>query len=107
LDTPEHVDSENIKLKIGHRPLLYQLFSKLDQKWKCSIFYPRARRAGFTFYFVVVLVVVVLLLLVDRTVKLRLFSECNPTEHLLTYTESFSAKTETLSKNWEILSKNW
>jgi hypothetical protein len=30
LDTPEHVDSENIKLKIGHHPLLYQLFSKRD-----------------------------------------------------------------------------
>jgi hypothetical protein len=30
LDTPEHVDSENIKLKIGYRPLLYQLFSKRD-----------------------------------------------------------------------------
>jgi hypothetical protein len=26
LDTPEHVDSENIKLKIGPRSLLYQLF---------------------------------------------------------------------------------
>jgi hypothetical protein len=32
LDTPdsEHVDSENIKLKIGHRSLLNQLFSKRD-----------------------------------------------------------------------------
>jgi hypothetical protein len=30
LDVPEYVDSENIKLKIGHRPLLYQLFSKRD-----------------------------------------------------------------------------
>jgi hypothetical protein len=30
LDTPEHVDSENIKLKIGSRSLLYQLFSKRD-----------------------------------------------------------------------------
>jgi hypothetical protein len=30
LDTPEHVDSENIKLKIGYRPMLYQLFSKRD-----------------------------------------------------------------------------
>jgi hypothetical protein len=30
LDTPEHVDSENIKLKIGYRPFLYQLFSKRD-----------------------------------------------------------------------------
>jgi hypothetical protein len=30
LDTPEHVDSENIKLKIGSRPLLCQLFSKCD-----------------------------------------------------------------------------
>jgi hypothetical protein len=29
-DTPEHVSSENIKLKIGYRPLLYQLFSKRD-----------------------------------------------------------------------------
>jgi hypothetical protein len=27
---PEHVDSENIKLKIGSRSLLYQLFSKRD-----------------------------------------------------------------------------
>jgi hypothetical protein len=27
---PEHVDSENIRLKIGHRPLLNQLFSKRD-----------------------------------------------------------------------------
>jgi hypothetical protein len=32
LDTPEHVDSENIKLKIGFRSLLYQLFSKRDLK---------------------------------------------------------------------------
>jgi hypothetical protein len=33
LDTPEHVDSENIKLKIGSRiSLLYQLFSKRDFK---------------------------------------------------------------------------
>jgi hypothetical protein len=31
LDNPEHVDSENIKLKIGYRPLLYQLFSKRDK----------------------------------------------------------------------------
>jgi hypothetical protein len=30
LDTPEHVDSENIKLKIGSRSLLYQLYSKRD-----------------------------------------------------------------------------
>jgi hypothetical protein len=30
LDTPEHVDSESIKLKIGSRSLLYQLFSKRD-----------------------------------------------------------------------------
>jgi hypothetical protein len=31
LDTPEHVNSENIKLKIGYRPSLhYQLFSKRD-----------------------------------------------------------------------------
>jgi hypothetical protein len=30
LDSPEHVDSENIKLKIGSRPLLHQLFSKCD-----------------------------------------------------------------------------
>jgi hypothetical protein len=30
LNTPEHVDSENIKLKIGSRSLLYQLFSKRD-----------------------------------------------------------------------------
>jgi hypothetical protein len=30
LDTPEHVDSENITLKIGSRSLLYQLFSKCD-----------------------------------------------------------------------------
>jgi hypothetical protein len=28
LDTPEHVDSENIKLKIGSRSLFYQLFGK-------------------------------------------------------------------------------
>jgi hypothetical protein len=27
---PEHVDSENIILEIGSRPLLYQLFSKCD-----------------------------------------------------------------------------
>jgi hypothetical protein len=46
LDTPEHVDSENINLKIGYGSSLYQLFSKRD-------FDPRARR-GFTFYFVVV-----------------------------------------------------
>jgi hypothetical protein len=32
LDTPEHVDSENIKLKIGPRPLFYQSFSKYDLK---------------------------------------------------------------------------
>jgi hypothetical protein len=31
LDTPEHVDSENIKLKIGPWiTFLYQLFSKCD-----------------------------------------------------------------------------
>jgi hypothetical protein len=30
LDTTEHVDSENIKLKIGRRTFLYQLFSKRD-----------------------------------------------------------------------------
>jgi hypothetical protein len=28
--SPEHVDSENIKLKIGRRTFLYQLFSKRD-----------------------------------------------------------------------------
>jgi hypothetical protein len=28
--TPEHVDSENIKLKIGFRSYAYQLFSKRD-----------------------------------------------------------------------------
>jgi hypothetical protein len=28
LDTPEHEDSENIKLKIGCGSFLYQLFSK-------------------------------------------------------------------------------
>jgi hypothetical protein len=42
LDTPEHVDSENIKLKIGPRTFLYQLFciklAKIDQKSKVSIF---------------------------------------------------------------------
>jgi hypothetical protein len=32
LDTPEHIDSENIKLKIGSRSWLYQLFSKRDLK---------------------------------------------------------------------------
>jgi hypothetical protein len=36
LDTPEHVDSENIKLKISYRPLLYQLFSKRDSYLKCN-----------------------------------------------------------------------
>jgi hypothetical protein len=30
LDTPVHVDSENIKLKIGPRSLLDQLLSKRD-----------------------------------------------------------------------------
>jgi hypothetical protein len=30
LDTPKHVDSENIKLKIGCGTVLYQLFSKRD-----------------------------------------------------------------------------
>jgi hypothetical protein len=30
LDIPEHVDSEKIKLKIGSRSLLNQLFSKRD-----------------------------------------------------------------------------
>jgi hypothetical protein len=30
LDTQEHVDSENIKLKIGYGSSLYQLFSKCD-----------------------------------------------------------------------------
>jgi hypothetical protein len=34
LDAPEHVDSENIKLKVGYRPLLYQLFSKRDKNYK-------------------------------------------------------------------------
>jgi hypothetical protein len=48
LDTPEHVNSENIKLKIGHRPLLYQLvsnpnFSKKKKKSKTSnLFLERA-----------------------------------------------------------------
>jgi hypothetical protein len=32
-DPPDHVDSENIKLKIGSRSLLYQLFSKRDLKF--------------------------------------------------------------------------
>jgi hypothetical protein len=32
LDSPEHVDSENINLKIGRRIFLYQLFSKRDFK---------------------------------------------------------------------------
>jgi hypothetical protein len=30
LDTPEHVDLENINLKIGHGSSAYQLFSKRD-----------------------------------------------------------------------------
>jgi hypothetical protein len=30
LDTPEHVESENIKFKIGHGSSAYQLFSKRD-----------------------------------------------------------------------------
>jgi hypothetical protein len=30
LDTPEHADSENIKLKIGYGSFIYQLFSKRD-----------------------------------------------------------------------------
>jgi hypothetical protein len=30
LDSPEHVESENIKFKIGHRSSAYQLFSKRD-----------------------------------------------------------------------------
>jgi hypothetical protein len=30
LDIPEHVESENVNLKIGYRPYLYQLFSKRD-----------------------------------------------------------------------------
>jgi hypothetical protein len=30
LDSPEHVDSENIKLKIGYGSSLFQLFSKRD-----------------------------------------------------------------------------
>jgi hypothetical protein len=30
LDTPEHVESEYIKLKIGYCPYIYQLFSKRD-----------------------------------------------------------------------------
>jgi hypothetical protein len=29
-DTPEHVDSENIKFLIGRRSYLYQLFKKRD-----------------------------------------------------------------------------
>jgi hypothetical protein len=37
LDTPEHVESENIKLKKGYRPYLYQLFSKRDFNFiKCG-----------------------------------------------------------------------
>jgi hypothetical protein len=31
LDTQEHVDSENIKLKIGYGSSLYQLFSKREK----------------------------------------------------------------------------
>jgi hypothetical protein len=30
IDTPEHVESENIKLKIGYGSSLYQFFSKRD-----------------------------------------------------------------------------
>jgi hypothetical protein len=30
LDAPEHVDSGNIKFKIGRRSSVYQLFSKRD-----------------------------------------------------------------------------
>jgi hypothetical protein len=30
LDTPEHVESENIKFKIGHRSSAYQFFFKHD-----------------------------------------------------------------------------
>jgi hypothetical protein len=30
LDTPEPVDSENIRFKIGRQSFLYQLFSKRD-----------------------------------------------------------------------------
>jgi hypothetical protein len=30
LDTPEHVDLENINLKIGHGSSAYQIFSKRD-----------------------------------------------------------------------------
>jgi hypothetical protein len=32
LDAPEHVDSGNIKFKIGRRSSVYQLFSKRDLK---------------------------------------------------------------------------
>jgi hypothetical protein len=38
LDTPEHVDSENIKFKIDHRSGVYQLFKKRDFSFiKCLI----------------------------------------------------------------------
>jgi hypothetical protein len=30
LDTPEHVDSENIKFKIGRQSFVYQLLKKRD-----------------------------------------------------------------------------
>jgi hypothetical protein len=45
-DTLEHVDSENIKLKIGSRPLLYQLFSKRDFKSFLNLH----ARSGVTFF---------------------------------------------------------
>jgi hypothetical protein len=45
LDTPENLESENIKLKIGYRPSLYQLFSKRDfyfikcrENWRNNFF---------------------------------------------------------------------
>jgi hypothetical protein len=63
LDTPEHVDSENINLKIGHGSYLYQLFSKrnfyfkyvveIGKKWPKMDFFDFLEKVLFLTIFIV------------------------------------------------------
>jgi hypothetical protein len=61
LDTTEHVDSENINLKIGHGSYLYQLFSKRDfyfikcgWNWQKLIFFDFFEKVAFLTIFVAI-----------------------------------------------------
>jgi hypothetical protein len=52
LDTPEHVESENIKFKIGHRSFAYQLFKKRDLYFiKCGINWQKLTKNGILRFF--------------------------------------------------------